>query len=296
MTPPSPEFYRDQVLSLTRLPTLPAIAAEILKITRDDRMSVRQILPIMEKDPPLALRVMKTANSAYYAVREKVESLGRAVVVIGMQELSYIALSFSVLKILNPDGEAGPINWTKFWEHSVACGHVARVLNKRWRIVNTSSLYAMGLMHDIGKLILFRLDPKLFVQAFALVKSRQLTSIDAERETFGITHQDVGGWIAEKWELPDSLRLAMASHHTPETIEHPDLGGAVSLIRVADILCNYRAFRFGTAFLNEIPEDDGAIRYFRSRLGEESDLDSLALIIDEEIDNIKELAKLMEKR
>ncbi len=290
----SPDFYREEVLSLTRLPTLPAIASEILKITRDDRLSVRQMLPILEKDPPLALRVIKTANSAYYGVREKVESLGRAIVVIGMEELSYIALSFSVIKMLTPEGKPGAINWTKYWEHSVACGHIARVINKRWRITKAIGLYAMGLMHDVGKLILFRLDPELFTKTINLVRSEQLTSLEGEQEIFGITHQDVGDWIAEKWEIPDSLRFALATHHSPEKIEQPDLRGSISIIRVADILCNYRAFRFGTGFLNDFPEDESAIMYIKSQLGAESDIDQLTMIIDEEIGNIKELAKLME--
>lgn len=290
----SSDFYREEVFSLTRLPTLPEIASEILKITRDDRLSVRQMLPILEKDPPLALRVIKTANSAYYGVREKVESLGRAVVVIGMEELSYIALSFSVLKMLSPDGESGAINWAKYWTHSMACGHIARVINKRWRVTNASGLYSMGLMHDVGKLILFRLDPELFTKTLDLVRSEQLTSLEGEQEIFGITHQDVGGWIAEKWEIPDSLRFALAAHHSPEEIEQPELRRSISIVRVADILCNYRAFRFGTGFLTEIPEDESAIKFFKSQLREESDLDSLIMIIDEEIDNIKELAKLME--
>ncbi len=294
----SPEYYHDQVRSLTRLPTLPAIASEILQITRDDRLSVRQMLPILEKDPPLAMRVMKTANSAYYAVRQKVESLGRAVVVIGMEELSYIALSFSIINTLSPDGENKRINWERFWQHSIACGHVARVLNRRYRFTEQSGQYAMGLMHDIGKLVLFRLDQELFTNAYNLVRENQLTSLEAEIEAFGITHQDVGRWIAEKWELPDSLQTSISYHHSPLEVEDPELQKAVALIGLADKLCVYRSFRFGTGFIDDIPDSDPAINILQAAgsSGLELDIESLALIIDEEVDSIKEMAKIMESR
>ena len=290
----SPDFYHDQVLSLTRLPTLPAIATEILQITRDDRLSVRQMLPILEKDPPLALRVMKTANSAYYAIREKVESLGRAVVVIGMEELSYIALSFSVINMLSTEENGNQINWERYWQHSVACGHIARVLNKRLRIVNQSGLYAMGLMHDIGKLILFRLEPELFGNVLQTVREEQCTSLEAERTIIGITHEDVGLWIAEKWDFPVSLREAISNHHLPENVIDPQLQRSVALIRIADLLCNYRTFRFGTKFIKSIPEDDGGVQILKAYVTDSTilDFENLALIIDEEVDTIKELAQL----
>ena len=105
------EEYHRQVLTLVNLPTLPIIATEIIRATREDRVSVNQILPILEKDPPLAMKVLKMANSAYYGIRERVTSLRHAVVIIGLEQLTGLALSFSVIKSVNNDQEQRKLYW-----------------------------------------------------------------------------------------------------------------------------------------------------------------------------------------
>jgi HD-like signal output (HDOD) protein len=90
--------YQKKLNEINNLPTLPIIATEIMRITRNDNYSARQIQGIIEKDPPLAMKILKVANSAHYGVKKPVKSLRHAVVIIGMKQLSNIAISFSVLK------------------------------------------------------------------------------------------------------------------------------------------------------------------------------------------------------
>jgi HD-like signal output (HDOD) protein len=154
----SQDEYRQKVFALINLPTLPVIATEILRIIHEDKLSVNQMLPIIERDPPLAMKILKFANSSYYGLQEKVRSLRHAMVVIGMRQLSELSMAFSVLKNFRSRRWSANLPWKSFWEHSAACGHIAQLLVEMLNIRVVNSPYSLGLLHDIGKLVMYRVN------------------------------------------------------------------------------------------------------------------------------------------
>lgn len=292
----SPEYYRDQVFSLTSLPTLPMIATEILRASREDNLSVNQLLPIMEKDPPFAMKVLKIANSAYYGLRRDVKSLRHAIVVIGMRELSNIAISFSVIKEFSRDIEGYHLSWKQFWKHSVACGYVAQLLVEDLEISTRTSIYTLGLLHDIGKLVLYRINPECYIESFELAKSRRCSSYDAEQEVFGVTHLDVGRWIAEKWKMSEEVINAIGYHHHPGKISDNSFRICVSLVQVADLVCNFRSISFGTEYDSTISQStDGweiIQKEFESLDG--IDFESFVSGIENELKTIRQMVDLLQ--
>jgi len=299
-----PEWYKEQVATLTNLPTLPAIATEVLQIVRQDRLSVNQLYPLIEKDPPLAMKVLKIANSAYYGLKEKVESLRHAIVIIGMKELTHLVIGFSVIKAFRDDRgdhhkqwksyKQHTDRWRQFWEHSSACGHIAELLNRQLRLTISSSPYSMGLLHDIGKLTLYKIDPSNYFDALETAHIEQCDVMLAEREVMGVDHAQVGKWITEKWQLPAPIIMAVGHHHHPNEVEDNALRLSTSLIQLADIVTNLRLFQFGTEFFKTIPpEEEGwSIINENSNALDGIDFEYFVMKIEDELETVRELAIL----
>ncbi len=239
MNPISPDEYRQMIANLEGLPSLPSVAAEILSLRREDKLSVSQMLPTIEKDPPLALKILKMANSAFYGQHYKVDNLKQAIVTIGLNDLTYLVLSFSIIKSFVIEGDQTYwINWTDFWHHSVSAAHISRSLAKSWNLKLSSDPYAMGLLHDIGKLVLFRLDPKRFMDTVNTIRDSEESTIDIEMDHFGITHCQAGVWLAEKWMMPKSIQATIEYHHNPVDCPDSEYRELIGLVRITDQICN----------------------------------------------------------
>jgi len=291
---PDPEYYRNQVRRLTNLPTLPTIAARLLQATRQDNLSVSQILPIIEQDPPLAMKVLKIANSAFYGLRQKVDSLQRAVVILGMEALGQLAVSFSIVRLFEGLLSKARFQWRAYWEHSAACGHIGELLNRRLKINLPGNIYAMGLLHDVGKLALYRLDPLNYEAALHLAAKELIPSWQAEEQVLGVNHMEIGGLLAEAWELPPALVEAIKYHHDPDRAELPLVA---SLTQLADLVSNFRCLNFGTEFVQSIPREEAGWKIIQAEVPElgEMDFEHFVLSIDDELDEIKgEVTTLLE--
>jgi HD-like signal output (HDOD) protein len=250
----SPASYKDQIYSLAGLPTLPEIATEIMNIIRDDKMSASQIVPVIDRDPSLAMKLLKIANSVYYGMEEEIDSLRQAIVIIGMRELGNLAVGFSIIKAFAHWQDTGPIDWKRFWEHSIAAGHYAEILNGELKLRILSSPYSLGLLHDVGKLVLHRIEPTLYKDVLQLINDEGRPALEAEMEIFGITHMDAGKWIAEKWNLPEGVQIAIGYHHTPNRTPNEDYLESTALIHVVDLAVNLKGMSFGLVNGNTIPE------------------------------------------
>ncbi len=290
------DFYKEKVFSLTNLPTLPVIATEILRVTREDKMSINQMLPIIEKDPPLAMKVLKIANSAYYGMRSKVKSLGHAVVVIGLQQLSNISISFSVLQNLYDDASSRHISWKKYWHHCIATGYVTQLLYDELGIFSKDNPYTFGLLHDIGKLVSFKIDPEKFSKALALAKLENCSHNEAEMKVIGVSHSSIGQWITEKWGMAEFLINVVAYHHYPEDIEDPKIRTACSIVQVSDIICNNINLDFGIK--NDLSDGENCAgwKYLKETQRSLADLDFEEFMEDlqNELDTIQEMVNLIQ--
>lgn len=289
------KYYQDKIKSLIGLPTLPTIAIEIQNIMREDKLSVVQTIPVIEQDPSLALKILKVANSAYYGMNQKVNSLRQAVVIIGMRELAGIVLGFSVLKSMtNPSDNSG-INWKKFWEHSVAVGHVSELLNEELGIHFEESPYSLGLLHDIGKLVLYRLEPEMYSAVYTMSAEENISIIQAEAKIFGITHQQAGQWIAERWGLSEYVQAVAGSHHNLAALDDVDLRLAASLVQLANYITNNIRMNFGYRKLrtaDDIPEAWELIQV-RSIRAQETDFNDFLLELDEHWGAVRDMVKLL---
>jgi putative nucleotidyltransferase with HDIG domain len=287
-------YYEERIKNLVNLPTLPIIATEIIRISREDRLSINQMLPIIEKDPPLAMKVLKFANSPYYGLTEKVQSLRHAIVIIGLTQLTELATAFTIIRAFESDDESLP--WRQFWEHSSATGFMAQLIAEELGITTMENIYSIGLLHDIGKLILYRVDPRNYREAYLLSAKKQIAGFMAEEEIFGFNHAEAGYWISEQWDLPQSLRTGIQYHHSLDAIPDTHLNTLVSIINLADAFVNFRIARFGTRVMPLNAEQLEGWRVLSQHNPNKDwpDFDSFSERIREKSPVINEMVRLMQ--
>jgi len=206
-----------------KLVSLPEVFLRINQALHDPASTTGQIADLIGKDPSLSAILLKIVNSAFYsrALRAakhqfpaKVDSLSRAVALVGSSQLGVLALGVSVLSRFN-DIPPGLIDVKSFWRHSIFCGILARVLAEKKQEPEGEHFFVAGLLHDIGRLIFYRYYPVLSGESLVAAKVRKISLTEAEREIMGFDHAVIGGLLLKKWNYPSSLGKSVRFHHEP---------------------------------------------------------------------------------
>jgi DNA-binding response OmpR family regulator len=175
-----------------------------------------------------------------YGRWQKVDSLRGAVVGLGFQRLSDIAMSCGVLNMMPRDSEIDPV---AFWEHSLGCALVSRHFARKISFPDPGKAYLAGLLHDLGIIVNLWVLPKQFVEAFEFAKANGIPLHEAELHVLGFTHCESGQLLAERWELSPDLIEVVALHHTPDqSLNH---SGLVALVELSDLLCRVSGLNYG---------------------------------------------------
>ncbi len=221
--------------SIIGLPTLPAVITQMIGLIDNPKTSGRQVAQLIATDQALTAKILKLANSAFYGFPREIATVQHAVVILGFETVKSLGLSVSVLQRFAGPSDNAQFDRQLFWEHSIACGVSARLLAAKLRYRLPGEAFAAGILHDIGKLILSQYFPAEFAQILEVMRAEDLYIGKAEEKILGLTHAEVGGWLAEKWNLPGQLVEAIAFHHAPGKLQrNPELP---ALIHLADFLC-----------------------------------------------------------
>lgn len=199
---------------LKDIPTLPSIALRINKILKNDYISTREIGSEIEKDPSLTSKVLKFANSSYYGLSYNVNTVTRAITVLGINTIRNIAITTSVFEIFNSK-KRFPFDIIGLWYHSLGCAIASKALISRADHLLEEEAFICGILHDIGKVIIALNMPDLMEDVLSGIRKGKSQS-DAEIDVIGYTHSDVGALLSEKWHLPEELGEAIRFHHRPQ--------------------------------------------------------------------------------
>jgi HD-like signal output (HDOD) protein len=202
---------------IDRMPSLSPTVAKIMQVANDPTSSANDLNKVISLDPVLAAKVLKLVNSAYFGFSDKVTSTVRAIVVLGLNTIKNLALSTAALETMSMKGQSA-MNMDEFWKHVLGVGVTAKLIARRIG-VNKNFLedyFLAGLMHDMGKIVLNRLNPVGYKKVITVCAEKGVDLQLVESRVFGINHAEIGGLLAEKWGLQNSLREAMAFHHYPD--------------------------------------------------------------------------------
>jgi HD-like signal output (HDOD) protein len=208
---------QDILNDIERLVSLPAAYVRINQLVEDPAVGMEDIARVINQDVALTARLLRIANSPLYGFPSQIDTVTKAVKVLGTQQVRDLALATVAIKTF----EGIPndlVSMESFWKHSIYCALCARILAMECHKRQREALFVTGLLHDIGQLVLYNRLPDLSRQVLEACADGpdELESQDAERDIIGFTHADIGGELAHRWSLPACIREGIAYHHAPE--------------------------------------------------------------------------------
>lgn len=246
--------------------TLPMIVESLIELTGNPSTTAPQIAEIITKDPVLAAKVLRTANSSFFGFRSRTASVSGAVVRLGMKQVRSVALAMGVSKLFS--GQAGREGYSRanLWVHSVAVGTMNELMTavcplQEVRQAAGEALLA-GLVHDIGVIVEDQYMSKRFPEAPAAAFSLKEHLHQVERQMFGWDHAELGGMLLERWKFPERVAAAVRLHHGGP-------GLADNVLAVMTAMSEFLVARAAVGYCDCHPEriSTGAFGKLQQRLG-----------------------------
>ena len=220
------------------LPPVPAAALKLLEVTRSEDTGIAEIAQLIETEPALAAKVLKLVNSAYYGFTERIPSIHRAATLLGLSTLRQAALHLFFYEGIIQRGNEGAFDQLFFWQHSLLVAILSRGFAERLGHKDPDALYAAGLLHDLGKVILESHGKLSYSEFLSTVGTSGNATRDDEDLFFGITHDQLGALVSKAWELPDIVCRTQALHHcglAQSQLERPQ-AQEVAIVALADFI------------------------------------------------------------
>jgi HD-like signal output (HDOD) protein len=191
------------------VPTLPKVMERVVSALEDPDVDFERVADLIEIDQALTSQILRLANSAFYSTAQgAVSRVSQALVVLGAVVSRSVLLSTTVLDIRR-------VKLTGFWEHSLGCAVAAGALSKTLGRGQPEEVAAAGLLHDLGKVILYKEMPDAFDTVAERATDEKKSFRDTERGILGVDHGEIASWLVEKWRFPSCLAEPIAFHHQP---------------------------------------------------------------------------------
>lgn len=225
-----------EVRRIKNLPTVPSIVAKISHLVENPETSAAEVGRLIAQDQVLSAKVLRMANSAFFGMSRKISSIPSALMILGFDVVKGLVLTSSVFDMIQK-------SMAGLWEHSIGCaaasGAVATALGRD----DAEEILVAGLLHDLGKVVLALNMPEEMDRVREKVEKENLFFYEAENAVLDFHHGEIGQWLAEHWNLPESLAEPMRLHHSPErAILRPE---STAIVHLADVII--RGWGFGYA-------------------------------------------------
>ena len=292
----SPQLDMETVKAKIReagdLPTLPTIAAEVMQLVGSPDSSMAEVSKVIHNDPSLASRVLKIANSALYGSTGQIDSIQRALVVLGMKEVGTIVTSVGVFGTFPEKPGVKAFDRVAFWEHSAAVAAISKLMCEKLKIIMAGREFLAGLFHDVGKILLDHFFHDTFTEAYQHALDRDLTMREAESEVLGVTHTEIGGWLGGEWKLPESIAEAISFHHDPDQAQVDPL--LVSITHLSNLFAMAGGIGFGSGLNGIDLEDDPAWGVLAKERPDLENLDIARFIfeLEDQMEDIREIVRV----
>jgi len=212
-----------------KIPAFPESVHRVLELTSSIDTPPKEIVAVIEHDPILTMRLLKTVNSPYFGLAREVTDIKQAVVYVGMNTVKNVAITVATAGALPQTSQAG-LDINALWMHSMRVGVIAKLVAKRVGVGanDLASFFVAGLLHDIGKIVFgeYLVEDYKKVMAAAAAEPDVSTRVH-EAQIMGIDHAELGALVAEKWKLPADLIQAIRVHHQlvekPEAVDQPGI-------------------------------------------------------------------------
>lgn len=215
---------------------MPQLIVEIIRIVNDPRSSAIQLQAAVERDPSLAARLMRTANSAAYGLRRRLSTVREAICCLGFDEVKNLVVTASLADVFRTDATVGCYSRRGLWRHLVSVAAASRFVASRCGIRHLEEVYIAGLLHDLGLILMDQFLHKAFNDIVRVVATGR-PLCESEQHRLGFDHTQLGERVAGHWNLPVATMAAIRYHHLADACEN-DSRPIVQVVELADFLCS----------------------------------------------------------
>ena len=269
------DSLKEDVKQITKLPTVPAIAREILALVDDNKISVSRLEEIVQKDPSIAARILSVANSSFFGFKIPTTTISNAIIRIGFNNVKNIAVGISMMTVLDDGKIENRTFYRRVFDHSATVAIFTRYISESIKLGISEEILFCGLLHDIGLLVLCRYFPDQCLKVLERFENEG-SLLSAEKEVLNYGHVDMGRWLAEQWTLPEMVVDTIYYHHDPSSAEKNRQHVAVT--HLADYIATRNAkgvterdpaYPFDPSSLDILGITDNDMKYLEGKIGEE---------------------------
>lgn len=221
------------------LPALPGTVQQVREMLYTESGSASEVAEIISRDPAIAAKMLRVANSAAYGLPHRVDNIQLAVSLLGLLETYSVVVSTAVINVFD---RSKTFDYMAFWLESMVCATMASALSKAIDKRNRTGIFSAGLLHDIGRVALAEVAPRHYSRVDRSLLGDDL--VQSEEKLIGLTHTEAGHQLAQHWGLPEELAEAIRFHHTPSYAK-PEFMPVVAMVNIADVVS--RAHRADSA-------------------------------------------------
>ena len=226
---------RELLQQTDTLPKLPDTTLRLVAVLGDPASGLTQITDAIRYDQAVTTRLLRLCNSAYFGLSRRIVSLDDAVRYVGSTKLMQLVMAAHTQTLLGPAQTGYGLRPGALWLHSVAVALACQSVAERFGTCDKGVLFTVGLLHDIGKIVLNEHVAREYAQIVGLVHGANISFLEAERRVLGITHTEVGQMVASRWGLPEPIPACIRYHHEPQALPTPD--PILDALHLADAAC-----------------------------------------------------------
>jgi len=220
--------------------TLPHIVTRLAQLINDEDSTLQDFEEIIRLDPALVARLLTLVNSSYFGMSRKVDSISRAVALLGMKNLHNIAVTDAIQSMIDTDATSTAFAPERLWAHSAAVGLCCKMIAERILSINGDDAYLTGILHDIGLIALLETAREDFLSIIEKLKPDGPLLPELEQETLGTDHTQIGYLLAREWQIGQPLAEAIRDHHD-DTTNFPEKS-LTSIVQLAEYIVNQLGF------------------------------------------------------
>jgi putative nucleotidyltransferase with HDIG domain len=234
---------RQLIQRFSRFRTLPHVAIRLTRLLSNEETSLRKFEEVVRYDPTLTARLLRLANSGYYARSGRVESISRVLVLVGLRPLRTMVVVEALRDVFADSGDEGAVSRSRLWLHSAAVAVLAKMIARRLHGQDGEDAFLGGLLHDVGLIVEDHVAREALDAAARAFENSGRFLVDHEREHLGTDHCEVGVALAQEWRLPEHVGDDIGGHHDWDG--EAALHSVRAVVQIADALATqlgYPAF------------------------------------------------------
>lgn len=219
--------------NIRNLPSVPFIMVEISKMLDNPRAGASELGKLISKDQAMVAKILSVANSPLYGLPRRVATIEFAIVILGFDQIKNIVIALSMMEAFKNHDDK---KWNKkaYWIHSLVVASAAKRIADDLGYRKSGETFTCGLLHDLGISVIQRYFYNDFNEICKLAEDQQMRYLNAEKNVLGITHQEIGQYLAEKWNLPPALGEGILYHHQPSEADENKV--MASIVHLADFM------------------------------------------------------------